>query len=103
MKSVRLAVLLFVLAAASGSASELAGLWTAKKRFGPDTHGSLILMRSGGSWTADLAGRTLPVDSANAGLTFSLPEGGTFRGKLDDKGTIRGHWLRPGTALSTVD
>jgi CubicO group peptidase (beta-lactamase class C family) len=93
-----------LLAAASGSAEELAGLWTAKKRFGPDARGPLILLRSGDAWTADMVGRTLPVNSANGELTFSLPEGGTFRGKLSkEKGTIPGHWLRPGTPVNGAD
>jgi CubicO group peptidase (beta-lactamase class C family) len=89
--------LLFV--AVAGSADELAGLWKAKKRFGPDAGGTLVLQRSGNTWTADLAGRILPVAAANGTLTFTVPEGGTFRGRLDDKGVLRGHWLRAGTHL----
>jgi len=87
--------LLFVTAA--GSANELAGLWKAKKRFGPDAGGTLVLQRSAGTWTADMAGRILPVATANGELTFTLPDGGTFRGKLDDQGVVRGYWLRLGT------
>jgi CubicO group peptidase (beta-lactamase class C family) len=80
--------------------NDLAGLWKAKKRFGPDARGTLVLQRSGKTWTADLAGRILPVNTANGELTFTLPDnGGTFRGKRGDDGVIRGHWFRPGTLL----
>jgi CubicO group peptidase (beta-lactamase class C family) len=96
--------LLFVtaplLADTTGSPNELAGLWKAKKRFGPDARGALVLQRGGSGWNADMAGRIVPVSSANGELTFSLPDnGGTFRGKRDDKGVISGHWLRPGTQV----
>ncbi len=89
-----------LLAETTGSANELAGLWKAKKRFGPDARGTLVLQRSGSAWTADMAGRIVPVSIANGELTFSLPDnGGTFHGKRDDQGVIRGHWLRPGTQV----
>jgi CubicO group peptidase (beta-lactamase class C family) len=81
-------------------ANDLAGLWKAKKRFGPDARGTLVLMRSENRWTVDIAGRVLPVSTTNGELTFTLPDnGGTFRGKLDDNGAIAGHWYRPGTPL----
>lgn len=105
MKTARLAALVFALlfVEATGSANELAGLWKAKKRFGPDTHGTLVLQRSGGSYTADLAGRVVPVSVADGELAFTLPDGeGAFRGKLDDRGVIRGRWLRFGTQLYRV-
>src|SRR5688572_9823318 len=41
------------LAAAS---DDLSGLWKAKRRFGPDSRGTLIIERRGDSYTADLAG-----------------------------------------------
>ncbi len=110
MRDVRLAALLFALAFATvshplqadtaGAANELAGLWEAKKRFGPDARGTLVLQRSGRTWTADMVGRMVPVTAANGEVTFTLPNGeGTFRGKLDDNGAILGHWLRAGTEL----
>ena len=96
-----LALALFV--ATPGSANELAGLWKAKKRFGPDARGTLVLQRTGTTWTADLAGRTLPVAIADGELTLALPfKEGAFRGKLDDQGVIRGRWLRSGTQLYRV-
>jgi CubicO group peptidase (beta-lactamase class C family) len=105
MRNVRLAALVFALVfATAGFADELAGLWKAKKRFGPDARGTLVLQRSGGNWTADMVGRIAPVSNADGELTFTLPgREGTFRGKLDDKGTVRGHWLRPGTPVNGGD
>ncbi|HYI10702.1 MAG TPA: serine hydrolase [Thermoanaerobaculia bacterium] len=84
----------------TGSPNELAGLWKAKKRFGPDARGTLVLQRSGDLYTADLAGRIVPVRMTNGELTFTLPDGGRFRGKLDGQGVISGHWLRPGTPVN---
>src|SRR5205809_5964285 len=97
----RIAAIVFALSfVAAGSADELAGLWKAKKRFGPDARGTLVLQGSGGAWTADFAGRILPVAMANGELTFTFPNDGTFRGKLDGNGAVRGHWFRPGTAVN---
>jgi CubicO group peptidase (beta-lactamase class C family) len=102
MRIVRLAVLALGLtfAASPASANELAGLWKAKRWFGPDLRGSLVLQRSGDTWTADFVGMTLPVTLANGELTFKVPSAGTFRGSIDTKGVLRGHWLRMGTPVN---
>lgn len=101
MKNAGLAALVFTLLfATSGSANDLAGLWKAKKRFGPDARGTLVLQRSGRTWSADFAGRILPVASAKGELTFTFPNDGTFRGRLDGQGVVRGHWFRPGTPVN---
>jgi CubicO group peptidase (beta-lactamase class C family) len=109
MKNVRLAALVFTLVSViashpilAASPNDLSGLWKAKKRFGPDARGTLIVQRNGQGYTADMIGRVVPVSTANGEITFTLPDGGgTFRGKLDEKGMISGHWLRPGTAVYT--
>jgi CubicO group peptidase (beta-lactamase class C family) len=94
------AIVLALSFAAAGSADELAGLWKAKKRFGPDARGTLIVRRSGQAYTADMVGRTVPVTAANGELAFALPNGeGAFRGTIDGNGAIAGHWLKPGTML----
>ena len=86
--------------AAESDPAELAGLWKAKKRFGPDTRGPLVIHRSGANYTADMIGRLLPVRVNKDELAFDLPNrAGNFRGKLDPKGRIVGHWLRFGTPL----
>jgi CubicO group peptidase (beta-lactamase class C family) len=84
-------------ATATASADELVGLWKAKRRFGPDAHGALIIQRTGATYTADMVGRIVPVRVAKGELSFDLPNGqGMFRGKLVGK-VILGHWVRPGT------
>lgn len=95
------AIVLALLFAATGSANELAGLWKAKKRFGPDARGTLVVQRDGESYTADMVGRIVPFRAAGGELTFSLPDGtGIFRGKLGDQNVISGHWLRFGTRVN---
>lgn len=97
MSSLRRGVIgaLLITFAVGLSAEDLSGLWKAKKRFGPDARGTLVIKRSGTTFTADMGGRIVPVRIENSELTFDLPDHqGTFRGKLEDKG-IRGHWLRP--------
>lgn len=98
----RIAAILLVLSCiAAASANELAGLWKAKKRFGPDARGTLIVQRSGGTFSADMTGRVVPVHAVGGELTISFPDGaGTFRGKLDAGNGISGFWLRPGTPVN---
>jgi len=86
----------------SGNASALAGLWQAKKRFGPDIRGELTLIRTGGTWRAEIAGRRATATRDGTTLTFSLANGeGSFRGTLISDGTrIRGHWLQQRTVTS---
>jgi len=103
MKQLRIAsiVVAVFVAGTAGAATDLAGLWKAKKRFGPDERGTLIVQRKGTAYTADLAGRAVPTTFANGGLTFELPNGGgIFRGRLGDRNVISGHWLRFGTAVN---
>src|ERR1043166_3274083 len=97
-------VVMLALATAASASEELAGLWTAKKRFGPDARGTLIVQRSGGRYTADPSGMKGDGTNPNRELSFSLPNrGGDFRGKLDRNGAISGHWFRYGTALYGAD
>ena len=87
----------------AASADEMVGLWKAKKRFGPDARGPLIIQKTGVDYIADLAGRTVPVLMDKAELTFDLPgHQGAFRGKFEAKG-ISGHWFRPGTLVNGGD
>ncbi|HEY6064796.1 MAG TPA: hypothetical protein VIY96_01480, partial [Thermoanaerobaculia bacterium] len=62
-------------AASAGSAEELVGLWKAKRWFGPDARGALVIRRSGETWTADMMGRTVPIRVDRGELTFELPNG----------------------------
>lgn len=90
-------------ASSVASADELVGLWKAKKRFGPDARGPLMIQKEGASYIADMMGRRMPVRMDQGELTFDLPDNqGSFRGKLDGK-NILGHWFRPGTLVNNGD
>ena len=73
-----------------GFAGDLAGLWKAEKKFGPDARGTLVLLRDGGNYTADFFGRIIPVKATDGQLVFGLPGEGKFRGTLNaDRGETR--------------
>src|SRR3954470_7888576 len=74
------------------TAAEMAGLWQARRRFGPDIRGPLVLQRQ---W-ADVAGQRVPVKWKGDTVTFELPGGaGAFRGQLTANRRIEGHWIQP--------
>ena len=84
--------------AAQAQETDLSGLWKARRRFGPDARGPLIVRRVEGSYVADVAGRVIPVREAGGELGFDLPgDRGAFRGRFDGRSLIRAHWIRPGT------
>lgn len=91
---IRLAVVLLLLSS-SLFADDLTGLWTAKKRFGPDARGALVIEKQGQTYSADMIGRRWPVNVERGELSFALPrDGGSFRGKVAGD-AIRGHWFPP--------
>lgn len=73
---------------------DLVGVWKAKRTFGPDARGPLMLRREREAWTADFLGRLRPVRSDRGELAFELPGGeGSFLGRLSaDARRIVGHW-----------
>ena len=98
MKKLWLSVVLLVSAAHAGAEESnrgLAGLWEAKKRFGPDARGTIVLQREGTTWSADFIGRTIPVREERSLLTFAMPEG-SFRARVEGQG-IQGHWTQART------
>lgn len=84
------------------SAHELAGLWQARRRFGPDIRGPLVIFQHAGRWQAEIAGRQAPATVAGDTVTLQLPQDqGAFRGKLtSQRGHIVGHWIQPATAAN---
>jgi len=85
-----------VTAADAAPPEELVGLWKAKRRFGPDARGLLVIQRTGSTYSAEMVGRIVPVRSEKGELSFDLPNGeGAFRGRLLDDGAIAGHWFPP--------
>ncbi len=75
-------------------ARELAGLWAAKLRFGPDIRGPLLIEKVGHGWRAEIGGRSADVQLAGDTLTFELPnDEGKFRGYfIGKRKSIFGHW-----------
>src|SRR3954470_10049175 len=80
--------------AARPADDDLVGVWKAKRTFGPDARGPLMLRREREAWTADFLGRLRPVRSDRGELAFELPGGGgSFLGRLSaDRQRIVGHW-----------
>jgi CubicO group peptidase (beta-lactamase class C family) len=84
-------------------AEDMTGLWKAKSRFGPDTHGPLIIQKDAANYIADMLGRSVPVRVEAGELAFELPNRlGRFRGKLEAQ-SIRGHWFQFGTPVNRSD
>ena len=95
-KTMMLATLLLATAQfASGQSSpnDLEGLWEARRIFGPEIRGPLVITRNGNDWRADIAGLVVPFQANGSAIAFALPDGkGSFRGKV--MGTaIVGHWI----------
>ena len=80
-------------AAAIAPPDDLVGLWKAKRRFGPDGRGPLVITRAGGTYVADMMGRLLALREVGSELSFELPKDeGSFRGRVQRGGrSITGH------------
>jgi len=83
--------------AQTNSTNQLAGLWEAKRRFGPDIRGSLLIRQTSGGWQAEIAGRVVQAKTAGDAISFELSDGkGAFQGKFDSRrAKIAGHWIQP--------
>ena len=67
----------FAQQAATGQAQpvalqDLSGLWSAKKWFGPDVRGLLVIERGADGLRADVGGRYAPVTKRGSELAFEL-------------------------------
>lgn len=84
--------------AATATAAHLAGLWQARRTFGPLIGGTLRITRRDAGWTGEIAGRSVPVRVEGNQVRFELPDGeGIFLGELAKDGAqITGHWIQPG-------
>jgi len=85
----------------SASVDEFVGLWKAKRRFGPEARGPLVIRKEARGWTADFLGRTFPVEASGPQLSFALAsDQGSFRGKLQPGNDgITGHWTPPRSVI----
>lgn len=83
--------------------NDLSGLWSAKKRFGPDVRGLLIIDRSPAGLRADIGGLGVQVSENRGEVAFALPhDEGRFSGRFEGASLIRGHWIKPGPSASPV-
>lgn len=80
-------------------ARDLAGLWEAKRSFGPEVRGALTVRRLNHEWRAEIAGRAAVVKLEGDAVSVELPGGrGAFRGRFDARrASIVGHWIQPAT------
>src|SRR5882762_85309 len=87
---------------AQGNALELAGLWEAKLRFGPDIRGPLTIEHAAGAWGAEIAGVSNAARILGDTISFTLPDGrGAFRGLLaPGRGRMVGHWIQATTVAN---
>ena len=78
------------------------GLWEAKRRFGPDVRGQLMITRAADGWRADVAGVQAPVRVSGDTVSLELPNhGGALIAYLSkDRSTISGHWIQPAIVSS---
>jgi CubicO group peptidase (beta-lactamase class C family) len=82
-------------AAAPADGDALVGLWKAKRWLRPNVRSTLIIRRDGEAYTADLAGRVMPMTVKAREISFQLPNGrGSFRGRVEG-GEITGSWYDP--------
>ncbi len=97
-----LALIPGVLRGAQGNALELAGLWEAKLRFGPDIRAPLTIERAAGAWRAEIAGVSAAARVLGDTISFDLPDGrGAFRGVVaGGRRRIVGHWIQPATVAN---
>lgn len=86
----------------TNSAKELAGLWQASRRFGPDVRGALLIQQTERGWQAQIAGRDASATLTSDRISFALPDGkGSFQGRFDSRRTkIVGHWIQPATVTN---
>ena len=83
---------------AAAQDTALVGLWQAKKRFGPDLRGELIVQSNANGWRAQIRSRAVDARVRNDSVYADFPAGGTFTGILDhDRGAINGFWIQPPT------
>lgn len=79
-------------------ARDLAGLWRARRDFGPRTRGPLTIRRDDTAWTAEIDSHRVRVAKNGDVVSFELPgERGSFLGRLEADRSISGHWTQPET------
>ena len=76
--------------------TSLVGLWYAKRYFGPEVRGGLMVERTGGRWQASIGARTADVRIARDSVSFELPGAARFKGRISrNRTSIVGQWIEP--------
>ena len=70
---------------ANDAESELSGLWEARRIFGPEDNGAMMIRQSENGLWADFGGAHVAVMADEALISFYLPGGGRFEGVLEYK------------------
>jgi CubicO group peptidase (beta-lactamase class C family) len=73
----------------------LVGLWQSKRWFGPEVSGELRITRAGDRWQAAIASRKANVRMSHDSVSFELPAGANFKGRIQSDGSMIGHWIEP--------
>ena len=83
---------------------DFVGLWEAKRHFGPEVRGTLVLVPREGGLVADIGGYSVPVKVNGRDHAFELPGNlGSFRGRVSPSGQeIFGFWTQPPSAISGI-
>src|SRR5688572_11494939 len=106
MKKQRAAVLSLLLACtaldvAHAQDTSLVGLWFAKRWFGPEVRGELIVQRTGDRWRASIGARTAEFRVARDSVSFDLPAAAAFKGRMArNSSAIVGQWIEPQRRLA---
>lgn len=76
--------------------TNIAGVWEAKRYFGPAVEGPLDIIQENGKWHAQIVQFNVAVTVNGNRLAFELPAGqGRFEGHwVADRSSIRGHWIQ---------
>src|SRR5712671_650227 len=84
----------------SAKPTNLIGLWEARRHFGPEVRGELVIDSATGTWRASIAGRMAAARVARDSISFDLPDStGSFTGRFDRvRNLITGQWLQSRSA-----
>lgn len=86
------------------SAKDLVGLWEAKRIFGPDVRGTLVIKQRKDGWSAEISGYFVQVTVNDDTLSFELPKNsGSFHGNFEsNRSRIIGYWIQAGAFPVTL-
>lgn len=76
--------------------TKLIGLWEARRHFGPQVRGKLVIDNVAGRWRAAIAGRMADARVADDSVSFVLPDStGSFAGRFERRrARITGQWIQ---------